>query len=225
MLQVPHVGRHDNFFDLGGHSLLATQLVSRMRRTLMIELPLRSLFEMPTIKALAMSIIQEPRSGAGVLPAITPLTRKDPLPLSFAQQRLWFIDQLSPGDSTYNMAVALQLTGALDLTILASTFNEIIRRHEALRTTFSSVDGQPGLCIADSQVLALQVTDLTGASSTDEHRSIERLLQQEAQTGFDLASGPLIRAHLLRLETSRFVAVITMHHIVSDGWSMGVLIN
>jgi amino acid adenylation domain-containing protein len=225
MLQVPAVGRHDNFFELGGHSLLATQLVSRIRRSFTVELPLRHLFDMPTIKSLAMCIIQEQQNSTGALPAITSIMRQEPLQLSFAQQRLWFIDQLSAGDSTYNMTVALQLSGELDLTILASTFNEIMRRHEVLRTTFTTSDGQPRLCIAASQTLELNVTDLAVGPHIDTHHSIQQELLREAQTGFDLSSGPLMRVRLLRLDTHQFIAVITMHHIVSDGWSMGVLIN
>ncbi|MBK5304160.1 MULTISPECIES: non-ribosomal peptide synthetase [Gammaproteobacteria] len=225
MLHVAPVGRHDNFFDLGGHSLLATQLVSRIRRSLAVELPLRNLFEMPTIKSLATCIIQEQQSSTGALPTVTSITRKEPLQLSFAQQRLWFIDQLSAGDSTYNMTVALQLSGELDLTILASIFNEIIRRHEVLRTTFTTSDGQPSLRIAASQTLELIITDLAVDPHVDKNHSIQQELQRETQTGFDLSSGPLMRVRLLRLGTNQFVAVITMHHIVSDGWSMGVLIN
>ena len=144
VLNVERVGIYDDFFDLGGHSLLATQVVSRIRETFQVEMPLRCLFETPTVAGLAESLALSRRDGQSLeLSSIQPVPRDGDLPLSFAQQRLWFIDQLDPGNSVYNFPVAVRLKGSLNLAALEQSLNEIVRRHEALRTTFSMVDGQP----------------------------------------------------------------------------------
>ncbi|WP_164021935.1 condensation domain-containing protein, partial [Pyxidicoccus trucidator] len=140
VLRLPRIGVHDDFFALGGHSLLATQVVSRVRSELGVELPLRALFEAPTVEALARRVEKEERSDS--LP-LTRVAREGALPLSFAQQRLWFLDQLRPGDASYNIPAALRIEGALDVEALRRAFEELVRRHEALRTTLSTLQGSP----------------------------------------------------------------------------------
>ena len=155
--------------------------------------------------------------------AIRPSQRNGPVPLSFAQQRLWFLDQLEPGLVAYNIPAAVRLVGQVDTAVLSWSLNEIVRRHESLRTTFDSVAGKPVQIIAPELELLISVVDLTGFP--DEMRETEamRLAQEEAQRPFDLIRGPLIRAVLMRLRGEEHVLIVTMHHIISDGWSQGVL--
>ncbi|MGC1376637.1 MAG: amino acid adenylation domain-containing protein [Anaerolineales bacterium] len=222
VLKLDRVGVHDNFFELGGHSLLATQVVSRIRQALDAELPLRMLFQTPTVAGLAEQI--QTLRLEKVLP-LRPVPRTGPLPLSFAQQRLWFIDQFEPGSSFYNIPGALRLVGELDETALRRTLNEIVRRHESLRTRFVAVDGAPAQVIADRLELALPVVDLTHLVVAEREARAMQLAQDEAQTPFDLAAGPLVRAGLIRLDVTEHIVLFTMHHIVSDGWSIGVLVG
>ena len=147
------------------------------------------------------------------------------LPLSFAQQRLWFLDQFEPGSSLYNMPVAMRLVGELNETALRRTLNEIVRRHELLRTSFAMQDGVPVQIIAEQLALTLPVTDLADLPTAERESRVMQLAQAEAQTPFDLSTGPLIRSRLLRLGTAEHILLFTLHHIVSDGWSMGVLVN
>ncbi|HLM55885.1 MAG TPA: amino acid adenylation domain-containing protein, partial [Pyrinomonadaceae bacterium] len=156
----------------------------------------------------------------------TPVDRTGPLPLSYAQRRLWFIDQLEPGTPLYNLPVALKLTGRLDLAAVQSSFNEIVRRHEVLRTHFRSLDGEPVQVIGDHRPLTLDVTDLSGEDDRGRRDSLAELLtRQEAQQPFDLGTGPLLRARLLRLAADEHVLLFTQHHIASDGWSLGILVR
>jgi amino acid adenylation domain-containing protein/FkbM family methyltransferase len=225
-LGVAQVGVNDNFFNLGGHSLLVTRLVSRIREAFKVELSLGSVFETPTLAQMARIIeaAMQATQGMEVAP-MARASREGHLPLSFAQQRLWFIDQLEPDNPFYNIPTAFRLTGQLNVAALEKTLNEIVRRHEVLRTSFATVDGQPVQVIADPEQLSLPIEDL--ASLTEEEREAEaqRLAGQEAQRIFDLSSGPLVRARLLRLAKTEHVVLFTMHHIVSDGWSTGVLIS
>ncbi|WP_233601911.1 non-ribosomal peptide synthetase [Corallococcus sp. CA047B] len=222
VLRVDRVGRQDHFFELGGHSLLATQLVSRIRTTFGVELPLRALFEAPVLEQLALRV--EQAHSATALPALvaTPRTNAS-LPLSFAQQRLWLLDQLQPGGSAYNIPAALRLEGALDAAALEQAFTELVRRHESLRTTLHEENGAPVQRIHAPAPFALPVLDL----STHEAAETEarRLAQEEAGTPFDLAQGPLMRARLLRLSAHQHVLLLNLHHVVSDGWSGGVLVR
>ncbi len=238
-LGIAPIGIHDDFFELGGHSLLATQLISRLRDAYRVELPLRNLFETPTVAGLAAVI----RAGLGQAPAVTEalvpaatLPRiprpadgiartPEELPLSFGQQRLWFLDQLDPGSPLYNNFAALQVTGDLDPRRLERSLNAVVARHEVLRTRFAAQDGRPLQAILPSLKITVPVDDLRDLPPAAQEAEIMRLAVEEARTAFDLARGPLLRGRLLRTGEQEHVLFFTMHHIVSDGWSVGVLIR
>ncbi|MFP2913397.1 condensation domain-containing protein, partial [Pyxidicoccus sp. 3LFB2] len=189
------------------------------------ELPLRAVFEAPTLAALARRIDSAHLHSALQAPAVRPVPRTGALPLSFAQQRLWLIDQLQPGSPAYNIPTALRVAGALDVTALESSLRALIERHESLRTTFAVQDGEPVQVIHPAADFSLPVVDLS-ALPTDEREARARLLvTEDALRPFDLATGPLVRASLLRLEPTSHVLLVTMHHIVSDAWSSGVLVR
>ena len=226
LLHVDGVGAEDDFFDLGGHSLLATQLISRVRRRFEVELPLRSLFEAPRLRDLAARIDEAQRSGAGLdLPAVAPVARDGDLPLSFAQQRLWFLDQLQPGNPFYNVPAAVALSGRLRLAALEDAVGEVVRRHEVLRTAFPNQRGRPVQRIAAPRPGVLPLADLSGLPAAERRRVVQRLTAEESRRGFDLAAGPLLRAGLVRLDAGEHRALFTMHHMVSDGWSSGLLVG
>ncbi len=251
VLRRERVGVHDNFFNTGGHSLLAAQVTTRIRGALNVDIPLRSMFESPTIAQLAGLIDQTTQSNGsnGVAlhrrPAINRVPRKAAFlpmerigfrdspaqelvfsPASFAQQSLWLIDQLTPGKATYNMPSALRILGELDVDILKRTVAEIVRRHETLRTSFVGVQGEPQQVIEDRVNIELPVNDLTFIPGGEE-RDAEalRLAREEAMQPFNLQQVPLFRARLLRLGELNHVLLLTTHHIISDGWSMGLLIQ
>ncbi|MFP2934863.1 condensation domain-containing protein, partial [Pyxidicoccus sp. 3LG] len=226
VLHLDKVGAQDDFFELGGHSLLATQVISRIRETFQVELPLRDLFEAPTLASLAARIDVAVRAGHGLqAPPMVPVSRTGALPLSFAQQRLWFIDQLEPGNPAYNIFTALRLEGVLDVSALERAFAVLVGRHEALRTTFVTVNGQPSQVISAPSACTVPVIDLSALPESSHETETRRLAEQEALRPFDLARGPLLRATVLRLDTDDHVLLLAMHHIVSDGWSMGVLVR
>ncbi|HYG65509.1 MAG TPA: amino acid adenylation domain-containing protein, partial [Thermoanaerobaculia bacterium] len=223
VLRLDRVGIDDDFFALGGHSLLATQLVSRVRQSLGVELPLRALFEEPTVADLAAVIARTAREE---LPPVEPAQRDRPLPLSFAQERLWFLDRFEPGSAAYNMPAAVRLTGRLGVPAFAAALGEIARRHEALRTTFGTgADGAPVQEIAPWEPLPLPVLDLSGLPSAVREEEARRLAVEEARRPFDLARGPVLRGGLVRLGEVEHLAQLTLHHIAGDGWSMGILIR
>jgi len=219
VLGVEGVGVEQSFFEIGGHSLLATQVMSRVRAHLGVELPLRTLFERPTVAALARQVEQARRGGQTAPPPLLARPRSGPLPLSFAQQRLWFLEQLAPGEATYNVPGAVRIDGPLDVAVLARALQEIVRRHEALRTRFVDDGGTVRQVIDDDVTLPLPVVDTGDGDGWPE------LARRQAARPFDLAAGPLLRALLLRLGDHRHVLLVTLHHIVSDGWSLGVLVR
>ncbi|PYT09811.1 MAG: non-ribosomal peptide synthetase, partial [Acidobacteria bacterium] len=226
LLGVGVVGVQDSFFDLGGHSLLATQVISRTRQIFDVEIPLREFFQTPTISGLAGCVEERMRRGARAeLPIIKRTARDQSLPLSFSQQRLWFLNQLDPDSSVYNCPVAMRLAGPLDVAALAETLCLIINRHEILRTSFPLENGRPIQRIAPAVKLQLPLVDISAMGETERDREARRVVGEETQRPFDLAQGPLLRASLLRLEDQEHAALVTMHHIVSDGWSTGVLIR
>ncbi|MBD2741475.1 non-ribosomal peptide synthetase [Coleofasciculus sp. FACHB-1120] len=226
VLGLQQVGVCDRFFDLGGHSLLATQVMSRLREAFQVELPLRYLFESPTVAGLAERIETACRAQQGLqTPPLVPVVRDREFPLSFAQQRLWFLDQLNPGDSAYNIPAAVRLVGALNIVALEQSFQEIIQRHEALRTIFATVEGQPVQVIIPSATFKLPVIDLRQLPPSEREAEVLRLATEEAQRPFDLTQLPLLRVTLLQLDEAENAVLLTLHHIIADGWSMGVLIR
>ncbi len=225
LLKRERVGAHDDFFELGGHSLLATRLLSRMAEALGIELPLRRVFERPTVAGLARLVDEARAAGSGMLaPPLNPVPRDVPPPLSFAQERLWFLDRFEPGSPAYNMPSALRLSGRLDAAALEESVREIVRRHEVLRTTFPEIGGEPRQAIHPELRIDFDRLDLRGLPGGEREAEAVRLAREEALSPFDLARGPLIRARLLRMAEEEWVALFNLHHIVSDGWSFGVMV-
>ncbi len=227
ILGVEPVGIHDNFFQLGGHSLLATQILSRVRGKLGVDFPLQHLFSFPTAAELADAIRymqEEGKEDETVKIPRSPLRETgEPLPLSFAQQRLWFLDQFEPGTPAFNVPAAIGLEGHLDVDALHKGLNEIVRRHETLRTRFPAVDGKVSQEILPHLEIPLPVIELSHLPE-DERRLQEReLILSHTSSSFDLAAGPLISAVLLRLAPEKHLLILAVHHIVTDGWSMGVL--
>ncbi|MBN1203855.1 MAG: amino acid adenylation domain-containing protein [Myxococcaceae bacterium] len=224
VLRVERVGAHDDFFELGGHSLTATQVVSRLRTALRVEVPLRNMFEKPTVASLA-EFIQEARieKAPPLAPSREEALGRSDLPLSFAQQRLWFLDQLEPGSSFYNVPTAMSLQLEVKPAVLEQVLNEIVRRHEALRTSFTSVGGEPAQVIAPSLQVELPVVDLRSLPKAAQLEETERRLLELARRPFTLSRGPLLSALLLQRDTQDWTLCIVLHHIITDGWSLLVL--
>jgi amino acid adenylation domain-containing protein len=226
VLGIERVGAHDHFFELGGHSLLATQVLARVRDLFSVEAPLREFLDTPTVSGLAQLIDRELRAGSGLsAPPIVPVSRDQPLRASFAQQRLWFLDQLEPGNASYNVPAAVRLSGNLDLALLEQALQEVVRRQESLRTTFKATDGIPYQVIATEMPLRLTVEDFSHVPADDRESQAMARLRQEAARPFDLARDPLVRGHIVRLADREHIALVNMHHIISDLWSIGVLIR
>lgn len=267
VLGTAHVGAGDNFFDLGGHSLIATQIASRVREAFRIELPVRAIFEEPTVAGLARFILideknrrrielaaevlaelpsdeisadlevakpdlQKPEHATSSLNPVVGPAAPDHVSglsdkvvrsasLSFAQQRLWFLDQYDPQSTLYNLPAALRLEGPLNVPALEKSLNEIIRRHESLRTTFDIAGERPVQIVHEPSFCKLPVTDLQDLGAEE----ASRLIAEEAERGFDLANGPLLRTQLLRISPTNHIFLVTMHHIVSDGWSIKIFIH
>jgi len=226
LLKTEQVGIHENFFELGGHSLLATQVISRVRESFNVELPLRVIFESPTIAEISETIEEAMRAEEGVaLSPIIPISRERELPLSFSQQRLWFIDRFEPESAAYNVPTSVRLRGRIDVPALEKALSELIRRHETLRTVFAEVEGLPVQVIMPAAPLHLAITDIGGLSEEERLIEARRLVTYDALLPFDLSRGPLLRTGLIRLADDDHIVLFTMHHIVSDGWSIGVLIR
>ncbi|MES1244335.1 MAG: amino acid adenylation domain-containing protein, partial [Acidobacteriota bacterium] len=213
------VGVLDNFFDLGGRSLLAIEILARVRNAFGVELPPRTLFESPTIAELAEAVA---KAGADEGPALVPVGRAG-VPASFAQQRLWFLDRLEPGSPVYNLPTRVRLQGPLDPAALRRSLTAIVGRHDALRTTFTAKDGEPVQVVHPPGEADLPVVDLAGFA--DPMAEAERIGALDAAQPFDLERGPLLRATLLRLGPDDHVLLLTVHHIVWDGWSLNVFIR
>ncbi len=228
ILNLDKVGIQDNFFRIGGHSLLATQVISRIRSVYNVDFSLRSFFDHPTILAVSQSIeIEKTKDSLSNIPPIHAQKRPEVLPLSFAQQRLWFLHQLIPDMALYNVPAALKVFGDLKLQKLEDAFNALIKRHEILRTIFPSKNGeahqlilpQLKICISDG------FQDLSALPQSQQKASVEKITSEEAYMSFDLSSGPLIRLKLLKISSQEHILLITMHHIISDGWSMSIFFN
>ncbi|HEX5748907.1 MAG TPA: non-ribosomal peptide synthase/polyketide synthase [Archangium sp.] len=223
LLGVEPVGVTDSFFDLGGHSLLATQLVSRVRKELGVEVPLQAVFDAPTLEALAAHITSVGGAAAEAAPLVRAVDTDGPPPLSFAQQRLWFLEQLQPGNTAYNIPVALRLEGPLDTAALERALEEVVRRHEVLQASIESRGGEPVLHLTGPVRLPLAPVDLSALEKDARSEAVERLASEESGRPFELSRGPLLRATLLRLGEREHVLLLTVHHIVFDGWSAGIL--
>ncbi|MGK3988241.1 amino acid adenylation domain-containing protein [Sorangium sp. So ce136] len=216
----------ETFFEIGGHSLLATRVISRIRAAFQVELPLRTLFDHPTVAQLARAVDAAVRQQRGVaLPPITAQPVEGAPPLSFAQQRLWFLAQLEPTAASYNIPAAVRLAGPLDVDRLKRGLEAVVRRHASMRTTFAEIDGRPAMIIRAEQPVALSIVDLRAAPAQDREAEAQRALEAEASRAFDLTEGPLFRITLLRLGEREHALLVVLHHIVSDGWSLSLLVN
>ena len=226
LLGIEGIGMRDNFFELGGHSLLATQVVSRMRSKLRVEVGLRALFEEPTARAMA-ALIREQRGeeGRGGGKEIERARREGGIPLSYAQQRLWFIQQLERESAAYNIAMAVRLRGGLNVASLKQTLGEIERRHEVLRTRFELREGEAVQVIEEGGEIALPVWDLSGLEEGEREEEALAIRGQAARKPFELERGPVWRGGVARLSEQEHVLALSMHHVVSDGWSMGVMVK
>ena len=268
LLGVQHVGSHDNFFALGGHSLVAAQLTAHISALLQVALPLRQIFQTPTLTALAQAVLAHesrpgqtekiarilkhladmpdtaPHTAGGIAgfspqvlallpsflteagievpPTIPPRDQAQPIPLSFAQQRLWFLDQFEPGKAFYNITVAYRLQGLLQATALEKSLNDMVRRHEVLRTAFTATQGQPLQTILPAAAFPWQWIDLQDCPAADKAAQALQLATAVAQQPFDLSRAPLGRAVLVQLTADEYVFVLILHHIIADGWSCNV---
>jgi hypothetical protein len=226
LLGLERVGIHDNFFELGGHSLLAMQLLSRVRDAMHVDVSLLSFFETPTVTGMATIVQAADQTKHGLqVPALLPIPREGTLPASIAQEHFWVFDQMLPGMPLFNISAVVRLEGALNIVALEQSFNEILRRHEALRTTFAAVDGQLVQIIAPTLYMTLTVSDLCILPETEREDEARRLVQAERRRSFDLAHGPLLRGCVLRLGVQEHLLIVTLHHIICDGWSLGVLMH
>ena len=221
VLKVDRVGIHDNFFTLGGDSLLANRVVVRIDEALRVQLSLRDFFSAPSLAHLAEKTLTAVQGGPQ--PAIERADRALAPPASYAQHRLWFVEQYQPGTALYNIAGAWRIHGALNGRVLKRALDEIVRRHETLRTTFRSEGGEPVQVISEHQDLNLTVVDLSQEADGDARA--QRLFNAEAERPFDLVQGPLFRAGLIKLDDTEHVFFLTLHHIIADGWSLGLLLR
>ncbi len=224
VLKIEPIGIYDNFFDLGGHSLLATQVISRAQETFEVSLSLRSLFESPTIAEFSQAIAHQLQAGAGLkLPPIAPVSRDADIPLSWAQERLWFVNQLEGDSGAYTIDLNLRLRGNLDLKAFEQAFQAIVQRHEPLRTQFKLKDSKPIQAIAPESQFTLPIVDLQNFADTGQQ--LKLMVAEAVSEPFDLANGSVLRVKLWQVARDEYVLLLAIHHIAADGWSMGVLVN
>jgi amino acid adenylation domain-containing protein/non-ribosomal peptide synthase protein (TIGR01720 family) len=225
VLGVERVGVEDNFFDLGGNSLLTTQVVAQARRVFGVELELRKMFERPTVAGLGEAVEEAWRAGEVEKKPLVKVERAGELPLSYAQERLWFLDQLEPGSTTYNVSMAVRMQGGLEVGVLERALIEVVRRHEVLRTRFTSTLGKATQIIEPIWNGCLEQVDIHTWSKSERAVELQRLVVAQVNRPFDLSRGPLFRACVMKLEETEHVLVLTMHHIVSDAWSRALLVR
>ena len=223
VLDVPHVKANDNFFERGGHSLLAARVIHRIRQGFGVPLTLRSLFDAPTVTGLAKLVERGVADSSAMLPPLRLVSRAAALPLSFSQQRLWFLEQWHPDIPVYNIPIAYRLTGSLNFAALERGLNEIIRRHESLRTFFTVDSGQPVQRIAPALAVPIPTVELCCPNEAEREAEAQRLVNDHARRPFDLSQAPLLRVILFRLAANDHILLLTLHHIVSDGWSLDIL--
>jgi amino acid adenylation domain-containing protein len=245
VLRVPSVAADDDFFELGGHSILATRVMTRIREALAVELPLKTVFESPTVAGLAIAVSQQallelrrardqkaPAStrapvaeAAAVAPKAYAIPRRDdggPSPLSFAQQRLWFLEEMTPGTAVYNIPMGMRAHGALDVDILARALDALLGRHEALRTVFALRDGAPVQIVRERAAVMPRLVDLRRTPPDEREAEAQRVLSEEARRPFDVSRDLLLRATVVRLADDEHLLFFVVHHIASDGWSTGI---
>ncbi|MCF5690537.1 amino acid adenylation domain-containing protein [Pseudomonas sp. PA-1-2A] len=224
-LQLAHVAGDDHFFLLGGNSITATQVVARLRESLGLELSLRLLFEAPTLAAFATAVAQLQQDGGVAQGAIHVLSRQEDLPQSLAQNRLWITWQLDPHSIAYTIPGALHLRGELDEDALRHSFQQLIQRHEALRTRFYERDGQAFQRVEATADFELPIIDLSDLPNTEREARAQQVREDQARSPFDLEKGPLLRVTLVRLGDEDHQLLVTLHHIIADGWSLNILID
>jgi amino acid adenylation domain-containing protein/non-ribosomal peptide synthase protein (TIGR01720 family) len=223
VLNLPQVGLQDDFFALGGHSLLATQIVSRTRQALDVELPLKALFEASELGAFCAEIARLQASGArNQQGAIARVDRRQAVPLSYSQQRMWFLWQMEPDSPAYNVGGMARLRGVLHVDAFERALQALVVRHETLRTTFPSIDGKPYQCVADDSGVQLAWHDFSSASAELREQRLQQLADDQAHLPFDLERGPLLRACLVKAGEREHYFVLTLHHIVTEGWAMDI---
>jgi amino acid adenylation domain-containing protein len=222
VLKLEEVGIHENFFDLGGNSLLAGSMLARLRDSFQVDLPMRAVFAAPTIAGLAREI--DSREPEQLIPAAT-TSKSKTCRLSFPQERLWFLDQLNPGSAAFNIPLAARLTEPLDSAVLKRSIEEIVRRHEVLRMTFPTVNGEPRPVVSSATEVDLVLINLTAFPEAERETRARAIVNDETLRPFDLANGPLLRTTLVRLAETDHIFLLTMHHIASDGWSMVLFFN
>ena len=226
LLGFSHISINDDFFAIGGHSLLASRMISRLRTVFNIEIPLRAIFEAPTVAELAeKTALYTRQKNIAAADVLTRVERPAVIPLSFSQQSLWFLAQMEPDSSTYNMSDVVRLRGKLEVEALSLALKNIVERHEILRTSFNSTDGQPSQIVAGEINVDFTVADLTDSPIEAREKTALGIASEFAAKPFDLTCCPLLRLKLIKLQETEHLLVIVFHHIISDGWSVGVFLK